>query len=110
MVTNILTRNYHEFLHFLILSQYIIQSMIKKCRYKDTKLYIYYRHKNNNKCLVFSNVKSFKSVFSELYCYDSLLKKLEINEFSNMINRNYKDNEVYIIDGLWMRYIIKFND
>ena len=26
------------------------------------------------------------------------------------INRNYKDNEVYIIDGLWMRYIIKFND
>ena len=67
-------------------------------------------YKNNSKCLVFSNVKSFKSVFSELYCYDSLLKKLEINEFSNMINRNYKDNEVYIIDGLWMRYIIKFND
>ena len=30
MVTNILTRNYHEFLHFLILSQYIIQSMIKE--------------------------------------------------------------------------------
>ena len=28
VVTNILTRNYHEFLHFLILSQYIIQSMI----------------------------------------------------------------------------------
>ncbi|QUB94790.1 hypothetical protein J5A73_06965 [Leptotrichia sp. oral taxon 218] len=55
-------------------------------------------------------MKSFKSVFSELYYYDSLLKKLEINEFSNMINRNYKDNEVYIIDGLWMRYIIKFND
>ena len=30
MVTNILTRNYHEFLHFLILSQYIIQSMENK--------------------------------------------------------------------------------
>ena len=30
MVTNILTRNYHEFLHFLILSQYIIQSMLYK--------------------------------------------------------------------------------
>ena len=30
VVTNILTRNYHEFLHFLILSQYIIQSMIDK--------------------------------------------------------------------------------
>ena len=30
VVTNILTRNYHEFLHFLILSQYIIQSMISK--------------------------------------------------------------------------------
>ena len=30
VVTNILTRNYHEFLHFLILSQYIIQSMIKE--------------------------------------------------------------------------------
>ena len=33
VVTNILTRNYHEFLHFLILSQYIIQSM----KYKDLK-------------------------------------------------------------------------
>ena len=30
VVTNILTRNYHEFLHFLILSQYIIQSMLYK--------------------------------------------------------------------------------
>ena len=30
VVTNILTRNYHEFLHFLILSQYIIQFMINK--------------------------------------------------------------------------------
>jgi len=30
VVTNILTRNYHEFLHFLILSQYIIQSMSHK--------------------------------------------------------------------------------
>ena len=89
-----------------MLKQKFENIFIKKCTYKDTKLYIYYRHKNNNKCLVFSNVKSFKSVFSELYCYDSLLKKLEINEFSNMINRNYKDNEVYIIDGLWMRYII----
>ena len=93
-----------------MLKQKFKNIFIKKCRYKDTKLYIYYRHKNNSKCLVFSNVKSFKSVFSELYCYDSLLKKLEISEFSNMINRNYKDNEVYIIDGLWMRYIIKFND
>ena len=30
VVTNILTRNYHEFLHFLIFSQYIIQSMVIK--------------------------------------------------------------------------------
>ena len=28
VVTNILTRNYHEFLYFFSLSQYIIQSMI----------------------------------------------------------------------------------
>ena len=83
---------------------------IKRCKYKNSKLYIYYRHKNNNKCWIFSNVKSFKSIFSELYYYDNLLKKLKINEFSNMINRNDKDNEIYIIDGLWMRYIIKFNN
>jgi len=37
VVTNILTRNYHEFLHFLILSQYIIQSMIKEKELKGVK-------------------------------------------------------------------------
>jgi len=30
VVTNILTRNYHEFLYFFSLSQYILQSMILK--------------------------------------------------------------------------------
>ena len=42
MVTNILTRNYHEFLHFLILSQYIIQSMLyKKYSFYDYLKYYY---------------------------------------------------------------------
>ena len=38
VVTNILTRNYHEFLYFFSLSQYIIQSMIKLKRRSDKKI------------------------------------------------------------------------
>ena len=38
VVTNILARNYHEFLYFLILSQYIIQSMcVKKKKVSTVK-------------------------------------------------------------------------
>ena len=42
VVTNILTRNYHEFLHFLILSQYIIQSMDNKKSKKDCFKILHY--------------------------------------------------------------------
>ena len=47
MVTNILTRNYHEFLHFLIFSQYIIQSMeLKKLNVTESKIKRIVGHKS----------------------------------------------------------------
>ena len=52
VVTNILTRNYHEFLYFFSLSQYILQSM------KAKKLYFNYL---------------------EILIFNSLLKKILIN-------------------------------
>lgn len=92
------------------MKKYLFENIfIEKCIYENEKLQIKYRHKNYKKNLVFTDVKSFKSVFTELYYYDELLKELEIEKFEKMININKQRNKICIIDGLWIRYILEFN-
>ena len=91
--------------------------IIDQLEYKNSKLYIYYKHYYNgenyfNKVLCLDNIRNFNYSWEEGinneeiadYFYD-----YNIKSFTKFFYRNKKKRKIYVIDGNYSLTIIEFN-
>ena len=85
----------------------------KNVIFEDGKVTIEYLHFYYEKKLIFENVKEARTQTFTLVYYCSLLDKMgksEEGEFTRIVNRAPKYNEIYIVNSDFTRVMLKFND